>query len=72
MMCGVTSLTRYTLGATAMHDPDPVNVLTTLNTVLHERYSNGAPATAPPSSGPCTPQVTAARFVWPPADTPPR
>ncbi|WP_329447749.1 SpoIIE family protein phosphatase [Streptomyces sp. NBC_01426] len=39
----VTSLTRYTLRATAMHDPDPVNVLTTLNTVLHERYSNGNP-----------------------------
>ncbi|MFD3779497.1 PP2C family protein-serine/threonine phosphatase [Streptomyces sp. NPDC058612] len=37
----VTSLTRYTLRAAAMHDPDPVTVLTTLNTVLHERYSGG-------------------------------
>ncbi|MER7682895.1 SpoIIE family protein phosphatase [Streptomyces sp. NPDC096934] len=37
----VTSLTRYTLRAAAMHDPEPVNVLTTLNTVLHERYTSG-------------------------------
>ncbi|MFI9150481.1 PP2C family protein-serine/threonine phosphatase [Streptomyces sp. NPDC053367] len=35
----VTSLTRYTLRAAAVHDPDPVSALTTLNTVLHERYS---------------------------------
>ncbi|WP_328321578.1 PP2C family protein-serine/threonine phosphatase [Streptomyces sp. NBC_00388] len=37
----VTSLTRYTLRAAALHDPDPINVLTTLNTVLHERYASG-------------------------------
>ena len=37
----VTSLTRYTLRASALHDADPVTVLTTLNTVLHERYSRG-------------------------------
>ncbi len=37
----VTSLTRYTLRATALHDADPVTVLTTLNTVLHERYASG-------------------------------
>nr|WSS66386.1 SpoIIE family protein phosphatase [Streptomyces sp. NBC_01177] len=37
----VTSLARYTLRAAAMHDPDPVTVLTTLNTVLHERYASG-------------------------------
>ncbi|MEU3464302.1 SpoIIE family protein phosphatase [Streptomyces sp. NPDC006733] len=37
----LTSLTRYTLRAAALHDPDPVTVLTTLNTVLHERYSSG-------------------------------
>ncbi|MFJ5226360.1 PP2C family protein-serine/threonine phosphatase [Streptomyces sp. NPDC088400] len=37
----VTSLTRYTLRAAALYDPDPVTVLTTLNTVLHERYTNG-------------------------------
>ncbi|MFD5978300.1 PP2C family protein-serine/threonine phosphatase [Streptomyces bacillaris] len=37
----VTSLARYTLRAAALHDPDPVNALTTLNTVLHDRYSSG-------------------------------
>ncbi|WP_328446045.1 SpoIIE family protein phosphatase [Streptomyces sp. NBC_00386] len=37
----VTSLTRYTLRAAALHDPDPVTVLSTLNTVLHERYTSG-------------------------------
>ncbi|GGV26345.1 histidine kinase [Streptomyces longisporoflavus] len=36
-----TSLTRYTLRAAALHDPDPVSVLSTLNMVLHERYSSG-------------------------------
>ncbi|UFQ14195.1 MULTISPECIES: PP2C family protein-serine/threonine phosphatase [Streptomyces] len=35
----VTSLTRYTLRAAALHDPDPVSALTTLNTVLHDRYT---------------------------------
>ncbi|WP_055495896.1 PP2C family protein-serine/threonine phosphatase [Streptomyces sp. TP-A0356] len=35
----VTSLTRYTLRAAALHDPDPVSALTTLNQVLHERYT---------------------------------
>ncbi|MEU8951069.1 SpoIIE family protein phosphatase [Streptomyces sp. NPDC048489] len=35
----LTSLTRYTLRAAALHDPDPVACLTTLNRVLHERYS---------------------------------
>ncbi|MFI1505569.1 PP2C family protein-serine/threonine phosphatase [Streptomyces sp. NPDC020597] len=39
----VTSLTRYTLRAAALHDPDPVSALTTLNTVLHERYTGGDP-----------------------------
>ncbi|MFF8387794.1 PP2C family protein-serine/threonine phosphatase [Streptomyces kanasensis] len=37
----VTSLTRYTLRAAALHDSDPVAVLATLNTVLHERYAGG-------------------------------
>ncbi|MFJ1707399.1 PP2C family protein-serine/threonine phosphatase [Kitasatospora sp. NPDC088346] len=37
----VTSLTRYTLRAAVLHDPDPVTVLTTLNTVLNERYTSG-------------------------------
>ncbi|ROP55960.1 PP2C family protein-serine/threonine phosphatase [Streptomyces sp. PanSC9] len=35
----LTSLTRYTLRAAALHDPDPVSALATLNKVLHERYS---------------------------------
>ncbi|MFI2765498.1 SpoIIE family protein phosphatase [Streptomyces echinatus] len=35
----LTSLTRYTLRAAALHDPEPVSALTTLNKVLHERYS---------------------------------
>ncbi|MEU9034133.1 SpoIIE family protein phosphatase [Streptomyces sp. NPDC048352] len=37
----VTSLTRYTLRAAALHDPEPVSALTTLNKVLHERYAAG-------------------------------
>ncbi|MYR57427.1 SpoIIE family protein phosphatase, partial [Streptomyces sp. SID625] len=37
----VTSLARYTLRAAALHDADPVTVLSTLNTVLHERYASG-------------------------------
>ncbi|WP_405834066.1 PP2C family protein-serine/threonine phosphatase [Streptomyces sp. NBC_01176] len=39
----VTSLTRYTLRAAAVHDPDPVSALSTLNKVLHERYTGGDP-----------------------------
>ncbi|GAA3132709.1 SpoIIE family protein phosphatase [Streptomyces echinatus] len=35
----LTSLTRYTLRAAALHNPEPVSALTTLNKVLHERYS---------------------------------
>ncbi|MFJ5997288.1 PP2C family protein-serine/threonine phosphatase [Streptomyces sp. NPDC092370] len=35
----LTSLTRYTLRAAAHHDPDPSSALTTLNAVLHERYT---------------------------------
>ncbi|MET7746526.1 SpoIIE family protein phosphatase [Streptomyces sp. NPDC005385] len=37
----LTSLTRYTLRAVALHDPDPATVLSTLNTVLHDRYTRG-------------------------------
>jgi sigma-B regulation protein RsbU (phosphoserine phosphatase) len=37
----VTSLTRYTLRAAALHDTDPVTVLTTLNSALHQKYSSG-------------------------------
>lgn len=39
----LTSLTRYTLRAAALHDPDPVSALSTLNKVLHERYTGGDP-----------------------------
>ncbi|WP_328738661.1 SpoIIE family protein phosphatase [Streptomyces erythrochromogenes] len=39
----VTSLARYTLRAAALHDRDPTAVLTTLNTVLHERFTSGDP-----------------------------
>ncbi|MEU7426363.1 SpoIIE family protein phosphatase [Streptomyces sp. NPDC040750] len=35
----LTSLARYTLRATALHDPDPASALSTLNKVLHERYA---------------------------------
>ncbi|WP_327287729.1 PP2C family protein-serine/threonine phosphatase [Streptomyces sp. NBC_01198] len=35
----LTSLTRYTLRAAALHDPEPAATLTTLNAVLHERYA---------------------------------
>ncbi|MFF5565127.1 PP2C family protein-serine/threonine phosphatase [Streptomyces sp. NPDC012623] len=37
----VTSLTRYTLRAAALHDADPVTVLGILNTALHEKYASG-------------------------------
>ncbi|MEU3556250.1 PP2C family protein-serine/threonine phosphatase [Streptomyces fragilis] len=37
----LTSLTRYTLRAAALHDPDPVATLSTLNKVLYDRYSAG-------------------------------
>ncbi|MGW7065274.1 PP2C family protein-serine/threonine phosphatase [Streptomyces sp. NPDC054855] len=34
----LTSLTRYTLRAAALHDPEPTAALSTLNAVLQERY----------------------------------
>ncbi|GGW60479.1 histidine kinase [Streptomyces lucensis JCM 4490] len=37
----LTSLTRYTLRAAAHHNPVPAAALTTLNTVLHDRYTAG-------------------------------
>jgi sigma-B regulation protein RsbU (phosphoserine phosphatase) len=39
----VTSLTRYSLRAAAVYDPDPVAVLTNLNTVLNHEYSGDDP-----------------------------
>ncbi|MBH5338772.1 SpoIIE family protein phosphatase [Streptomyces pactum] len=35
----LTSLTRYTLRAAALHDAEPATALTTLNQVLHDRYA---------------------------------
>ncbi|ONI92384.1 histidine kinase [Saccharothrix sp. ALI-22-I] len=37
----VTSLTRYTLRSAAVYDPDPVAVLTNLNTVLNQEHEDG-------------------------------
>ncbi|MFJ4468037.1 PP2C family protein-serine/threonine phosphatase [Streptomyces sp. NPDC089424] len=37
----LTSLTRYTLRAAALHDAAPEAALATLNAVLHERYTAG-------------------------------
>ncbi|MER5733957.1 SpoIIE family protein phosphatase [Streptomyces sp. NPDC002138] len=37
----LTSLTRYTLRAAALHTPEPAEALATLNSVLHERYAAG-------------------------------
>ncbi|WP_367129363.1 PP2C family protein-serine/threonine phosphatase [Saccharothrix sp. HUAS TT1] len=39
----LTSLTRYALRAAAVHDTDPVKVLTTLNTVLLQQRRNEGP-----------------------------
>lgn len=39
----VTSLVRYTLRAAAVYDPDPVAVLTNLNTVLNHEYNGHDP-----------------------------
>jgi sigma-B regulation protein RsbU (phosphoserine phosphatase) len=39
----VTSLTRYTLRSAAVYDPDPVAVLTNLNTVLNQEQDSGYP-----------------------------
>ncbi|MFE2972648.1 SpoIIE family protein phosphatase [Streptomyces sp. NPDC059340] len=39
----VTSLARYTLRAAAVYDPDPVTVLSNLNTVLNHEYNGQDP-----------------------------
>ncbi|MFF4902677.1 PP2C family protein-serine/threonine phosphatase [Streptomyces sp. NPDC001068] len=39
----VTSLTRYTLRAAAVYDPDPAAVLANLNTVLNHEYNGDDP-----------------------------
>lgn len=53
----VTSLTRYTLRAAAMHEPDPVTVLTTLNTALHQQYTSTNPRYCTVIFGTLTPQA---------------
>jgi sigma-B regulation protein RsbU (phosphoserine phosphatase) len=56
----VTSLTRYTLRAAAVYDPDPVAVLGNLNTVLHQEFKGDDPrfctvifGTLTPGAGGC-------------------
>ncbi|MBG0831357.1 SpoIIE family protein phosphatase [Planomonospora sp. ID67723] len=39
----MTSLIRYTLRAAAVYDPDPVTILDTLNTALHQEYRGDNP-----------------------------
>jgi sigma-B regulation protein RsbU (phosphoserine phosphatase) len=68
----LTSLTRYTLRAAALHDPDPMTVLTTLNAVLHERYTRGDTRYCTAIFGVCSPTATASPSIWPPAATPRR
>ena len=55
----LTSLTRYTLRAAALHDPDPVQALSTLNTVLHERYTGTGPPLLHRASSACSPRTAA-------------
>ena len=60
----LTSLTRYTLRAAALHDPDPVSALTTLNKVLHERYSaSGDPRYCTAVFGTIDPDPAAGRLT---------
>jgi phosphoserine phosphatase RsbU/P len=68
----VTSLTRYTLRAAAVYDPDPLAVLTNLNTVLNQEYNGGDPRFATVVFGLVTPQpsgctITIATGGHPPA-----
>jgi phosphoserine phosphatase RsbU/P len=57
----VTSLTRYTLRAAAIHDPDPAVALGTLNTVLHEHYTSDEARYCTVIHGLLTPQDTGFR-----------
>ncbi|MDX3519955.1 PP2C family protein-serine/threonine phosphatase [Streptomyces scabiei] len=60
----LTSLTRYTLRAAALHDPDPVSALSTLNRVLHERYAQGGdPRYCTAVFGVLEPDLTAGRVT---------
>ena len=69
-MCGkgpaaaaVTSLVRYTLRAAAIHDPDPVTVVSTLNTALHESYSGDDPRYCTLIFGVLTPRAAGDGFT---------
>jgi sigma-B regulation protein RsbU (phosphoserine phosphatase) len=67
----VTSLTRYTLRVAALHDADPVTVLTTLNTVLHQNYTGGDARYCTVIFGTLTPpRATASKSRRPAANTP--
>ncbi|MFF2555210.1 SpoIIE family protein phosphatase [Nocardia sp. NPDC058058] len=59
----VTSLTRYTLRAAAVYDPDPIAVLDNLNTVLHHRYRNDEPRFCTVVYGSLTPGADGADLV---------
>lgn len=59
----VTSLTRYTLRAAAVYDPDPIAVLDNLNTVLHHRYRKDEPRFCTVVYGSLVPEATGARLV---------
>ncbi|WP_217197519.1 PP2C family protein-serine/threonine phosphatase [Streptomyces buecherae] len=60
----VTSLTRYTLRAAALHDADPASALATLNTVLHDRYTgSGDPRYCTAIFGILTPGASPGRLT---------
>ncbi len=60
----VTSLTRYTLRAAALHDADPAAALTALNTVLHDRYTgSGDPPLRTTVFGILTPGASRGRYT---------
>ena len=69
----VTSLARYTLRAAAVYDPDPVAVLTNLNTVLHRATTTAATRASAPSSSACSPRraTRLRRRTWPRGGHPP-
>ncbi|MFI5801712.1 SpoIIE family protein phosphatase [Streptomyces sp. NPDC051561] len=59
----VTSLTRYTLRAAAVYDPDPAAVLNNLNTVLHHEYGGRDPRFCTVIFGLLTPDEGAFRIT---------
>ncbi|WP_245717385.1 SpoIIE family protein phosphatase [Nocardia jejuensis] len=59
----VTSLTRYTLRAAAVYDPDPVEVLHNLNTVLNQEYHGSDPRFCTVIYGSLTPDASGATLT---------